>query len=76
MEVAPNREALKISGCGMDVGFEAIYDLGRALYPDGFRCSGNNCVSNDHMNGDPKGYTQDETHIHSNGGYAFRQRWL
>ena len=71
-----NREALKITGCGMDVGFEAVYDLARTLYRNGFRCAGENCVSNDHTNGDPKGYSQDEAHIHSDGGYAFRQRWL
>ena len=29
------RESLKIEGCGMDMGFSAVYSLGRALWPDG-----------------------------------------
>lgn len=29
-------EGIKIGGCGMDMGFEIVYTLGRTLYPDGF----------------------------------------
>ena len=63
---------LVISGCGMDMGFEVVYNLGRALYPDGFTCVGQNCHSNDHRNGD-RNY---KPHHHNDGGYAFEQRWL
>jgi hypothetical protein len=31
-----NRDALKVSGCGMDMGFDLVYNLGRILFPDGF----------------------------------------
>lgn len=61
-----------VNGCGMDVGFELVYNLGRVLWPDGFTCIGENCHSNDHSNGD-RDYTP---HHHQNGGYALRQRWL
>jgi hypothetical protein len=30
-----NREAIGIGGCGMDMGFEIVYTLGRAMWPDG-----------------------------------------
>lgn len=45
----------------------------------GFECIGQNedrsksCPSNDHVNGD-RNYSPD--HIHSDGGYALRHRWL
>jgi hypothetical protein len=31
-----NRDALKVTGCGMDMGFDVVYNLGRILFPDGF----------------------------------------
>jgi hypothetical protein len=31
---------LKLSGCGSDMGFELIYQLGRMLYPEGFGVKG------------------------------------
>ena len=54
------RHALKIEGCGMDMGFSAVYSLGRALYPQG--------TDSPHgmRNGEPD----------TDGGYALRQRWL
>ena len=30
-----SRESLKIEGCGMDMGFSAVYSLGHALWPNG-----------------------------------------
>ena len=65
-------EGIKIVGCGMDMGFAIVYDLSRVLYADTFECIGKSCPSNDHFNGD-RNY---EPHIHSDGGYALRQRWL
>src|SRR4051812_31110989 len=29
--------AIKVHGCGMDMGFELVYTLGRAMYPRGFK---------------------------------------
>jgi len=26
-----------VKGCGMDVGFEIVYNLGRKMFPDGFK---------------------------------------
>lgn len=45
-------EAIKIGGCGMDMGFAIVYDLSRALYDRGhtFTCIGKDCPSNDHTN--------------------------
>ena len=65
-------EALTVQGCGMDVGFEVVYNTGRALWPDGFECAGDRCQSNDHTNGD-RNYSP---HHHSDGGYALRHRWI
>ena len=64
--------ALKVGGCGMDMGFSVVYDLSYQLYPDGFECAGDTCRSNDHSNGD-RDYTP---HQHRDGGYAISQRWL
>lgn len=66
------REALKVSGCGMDMGFHVVYSLSRVLFADGFTCAGDKCPSNDHSNGD-RDYTP---HHHSDPGYALRQRWM
>lgn len=52
-----NNEGLRVGGAGMDMGFELVYTLSRALYPKGYKCSGNDgtgrgqrCLSNDHVN--------------------------
>ena len=54
------RGQLKIEGCGMDMGFSAVYSLGRALWPNG--------TDSPHgtRNGEPD----------TDGGYALKQRWL
>ena len=64
-----HREAVKISGCGMDMGFHLVYELARTLWPNGYDCIGDKCPSNDHRNGD-------HSTTHSDGGYALSQRWL
>jgi len=43
-----------------------------ALFSGGFTCPGKDCPSNDHSNGD-RDYTP---HMHTDPGYALRQRWL
>jgi len=76
-----------MGGCGMDMGFALVYNLGRTLYPNGFRCTGSDgwtpsgrrsrtprCMSNDHVNG-PFPYSRGRKHT-GDGGYALAQRWL
>ena len=65
----PKLYGVKMGGCGMDMGFALVYNLGCALYPDGFPCIGKGCPANDH-------YNRVGTKQHSDGGYALRQRWL
>lgn len=78
------RDALRVGGCGMDMGFHVVYRLSAALWPDGFGCIGQLCPSNDHFNGD-RGYTPHKgvggihaqrAHWHKSGGYALQQRWM
>ena len=69
-----NGEGIKISGCGQDMGFALVYNLGRTLWPEGFPCAGEACRSNDHSNG-----MRDRTPghcTHTDGGYALHQDWL
>ena len=54
---------LVVGGCGMDMGFEVVYNLGRALFPKGFKVEGRG------RNGDTSGWDND-------GGYALKHRWL
>ena len=63
---------IKVTGCGMDAGFHLVHNLSYVLYPDSFECIGENCPSNDHVNGD----RNREPHRHSSGGYALYHRWL
>ncbi len=46
------REAIRVGGAGMDMGFHIVYSLSSALFRDGFGCIGERCRSNDHTNGD------------------------
>ncbi len=68
------RGGVKVRGCGMDMGFALVYELGAALFPDGFPCIGDGCPSNDHSNGD-RDYTPGHA-VHKDGGYALRHAWL
>lgn len=56
-------EGIKISGCGMDMGFNIVYNLGRVLFPEEFKVEGRG------RNGDMSGHDND-------GGYALKQRWI
>ena len=58
-------EALKVDGCGMDMGFAVVYSLGRALYPNGFALP----EGQRGRNGDTSGFDTD-------GGYALNHRWM
>lgn len=62
-----------LHGCGMDMGFELVYNFSSNLFAlIGFECIGEKCRSNDHSNGD----RVRTPHLHSDGGYALRNRWL
>lgn len=69
---------LVTQGCGIDMGFHIVHNLGYALFPDGFECIGEGdehrrrCPSNDHSNGD-RNYAP---HHHDSGAYAIRHDWL
>lgn len=43
-------DGIRVSGCGQDMGFALVYDLGYALWPKGFECLGPSCPANDHVN--------------------------
>jgi hypothetical protein len=43
---------VKVTGYGMDMGFELVYNTSYWIHRDGFGCIGKNCPSNDHNNGD------------------------
>lgn len=73
-----DRGGVKVSGCGMDMGFHLVYSLSYSLYPDGYGCIGTGCPANDHVNRD-RDYTphgQSHTHWHNDGGYALKQQWI
>lgn len=56
-------EGVRIDGCGMDMGFEIVYLLGRALFPDGFK------TWPGYWRNEPLDFDRD-------GGYALKQEWL
>ena len=68
------RDGIIVGGCGMDMGFHLVYNLGRTLWRDGVPCAGGRCMSNDHSNGDRD--RSDTTKVHNDGGYALQHRWL
>ncbi len=51
---------IKIGGCGMDMGFALVYNLGYALWP----------------NGTPEPHGKRNGEPDSAGGYALKHRWL
>lgn len=67
-------DALVVGGAGMDMGFELVYNLSAALYPE-YTCTGKGCPSNTHVNPGPerKKYGPKITHT---DGYALKHRWL
>lgn len=54
---------IKVSGCGMDMGFHTVYTLSRYLFKDGFKVEGRG------RNGDTSGWDND-------GGYALKHEWI
>ena len=77
-KISEEHGGIKAGGCGMDMGFHLVYNLGHALFRDGVPCTGesdgpNRCRSNAHTNGDQE-YSKTKTH--GDGGYAFYHQWL
>lgn len=54
-----------VSGCGMDMGFSLVYNLGRYMYPKGFKLAKNQY-----------GRNGDKSKHETDGGYAFKHSWL
>ena len=59
------RNGVRVSGCGMDMGFAVVYGLSNEIFPKGFKYRKNE----HHRNGDPS--NRDRM-----GGYALKQEWL
>lgn len=53
-------DGITIGGCGMDMGFALVYNLGMYLWP----------------NGTPEPHGRRNGEPDSDGGYALKQRWL
>ena len=51
---------IRVSGCGMDMGFHLVYSLGRTLWP----------------NGTPEQHGTRNNEPDNDGGYALHQRWI
>lgn len=60
-------EGLVVDGCGMDMHFHVVYELGRVLYPEGFKLPRNYYPRFGHDS--TEGYESD-------GGYAFTKESL
>jgi hypothetical protein len=65
---------LKVTGCGMDMGFHIVYALSYALFKAGFKCIGKECPANDHHNPGREKYRKGI--LHTDPGYALRQEWI
>lgn len=59
--MARNDDGMRVSGCGMDMGFHLVYCLSSVLYPSD--------AAGDTGNESERGGRRD-------GGYALKQRWL
>ncbi len=55
-----SRNGIKIGGCGMDMGFELVYNLGKYVWPNGTD------KPHGRRNGEPD----------SDGGYVLKHEWL
>jgi hypothetical protein len=62
---------LKYGGYGYGKEFTAVYDLGRTLYPKGYKHTTKECHSNDHVN-----HGDGDNLFHRDGGYKFNQRTI
>jgi len=59
------RDGLRVSGCGMNMGFAVVYNFSKALFPNGFRYR-----KNEHHRNGPSAT------VDGNGGHALKHQWL
>lgn len=87
-----DREGIKVSGCGMDMGFHVVYSLGSVLFPEGFGDEGEIEGKSTQKKRRPKtkaeaarmikaGYTfhgrnGDGAGWDNDGGYALKHEWI
>lgn len=74
-----DKGSIVIGGCGMDMGYAIVYSLSRVLFADDFKCIGEHCPSNDHVNDRDGSFKREAANIgrkHSDGGYALTHSWL
>lgn len=71
-----NYPGLTVGGGGMDMGFHVVYTIGREVIGDQpWRCRGERCPSNEHVN--PPQVDRGPGIIHiGDSGYRFRHYWL
>ena len=62
-----NHDALIVGGCGMDMGFSVVYNLGGVLYPEGWTRE---------EGGSYGRHTAQVGEHDKDGGYSLRQEWL
>ena len=55
-----HKDGLRVTGCGMDMGFHLVYNLGATLWPKG------TAKPHSTRNGEPD----------KDGGYALKQEWI
>lgn len=79
-KIDQNHDGIKISGCGMDMGFALVYQLSAVLYgygsERGYPCLGDKCPSNEHVNGPNPPRGERGKGIRHTDGYAISQRWI
>ena len=57
---------LRVSGCGMDMGFSVVYNTGMQVYPT--KEEAQKCKIMNYRNGSKE--------YETSGGYVLKQRWL
>lgn len=87
-KIDQRRGGLRIGGCGMDMGFQLVYLLGRVLWPDGFgepclHCGRRPKVKPRHLGNcrsgrqhEYRGRNSDPSGWDNDGGYTLNHRWL
>lgn len=82
-------DALKVGGCGMDMGFHVVYCLSRRLFPDGFGIEGSDALGRKvrpltkekaakavEKGFNFRGRNGDQSGWDVDGGYALRHDWM
>lgn len=73
---ANGHRAIKVGGCGMDMGFHLVYSLSRVLYPAGHNCTGSDGYTKTLDAEGNRAYNRSKTprcpsNDHSNGDRAY-----